>query len=69
MNEQYRNTWWVAVFDASNDNVYRGPETRIETLTGAWFIAKVTDTSEAFEGVVTVSRGYRAAVPGLRVIQ
>lgn len=59
----------VIAFDATEaDNVYRAPSSREETLQGNWFVAKVTDTSEAFKGVVTVSGGYRVAVSSLRVI-
>lgn len=57
----------VVVFDTTDDSVYRGPKSRNETLSGNWFIAKVTDTSEMFKGVVTVSGGYRAVVKDLRV--
>lgn len=58
----------VAVFDGSSDNVYRGPSSRIEALAGTYFIAKVTDTSELFKGVVTVAGNYRAQLSGLRVL-
>ena len=59
---------YVFAFDASgSDNVYRAPQDRIEALNGNWFVAKVTDTGEAFKGVVTVSGGYRVAIKGLRV--
>lgn len=59
----------VVVYDATRgDGVYRAPTKRVEALNGNWFIAKVTDTSESFKGVVTVSGGYRAATDGLRVL-
>ncbi|HVK88887.1 MAG TPA: hypothetical protein VM513_32430 [Kofleriaceae bacterium] len=58
----------VLVFDSTTDNVYRAPTSRTEAITGSWFIAKVTDTSEAFKGVVTVAGSYRAEVNGLRVL-
>lgn len=58
----------VFAFDASgSDNVYRPPQDRIEAIHGNWFVAKVTDTGEAFKGIVTVSGGYRVQIKGLRV--
>lgn len=57
----------VVVYDAVDNGVYRGPASRLETINGSWFIAKVTDTSEAFKGVVTVSGGYRVQIASLRV--
>lgn len=59
---------YVIALDATgDDSVYRAPASRKEALTFNWFVAKVTDTSEAFKGVVTVSGGYRVAVSSLRV--
>lgn len=59
----------VIVFDATGDaGVYRAPTSRVEAVTGAWFIGKITDTAEAFKGVVTVAGDYRASVEGLRVL-
>ncbi|MGN6110384.1 MAG: hypothetical protein ACTHU0_35095 [Kofleriaceae bacterium] len=59
---------YVMALDVTDSaGVYRAPESRLEALGAQWFIAKVTDTRDAFKGVVTVSGGYRVAVQGLRV--
>jgi hypothetical protein len=60
---------YVVALDTTNDHsVYRAPSSREETLQYNWFVAKITDTSESYKGVVTVSGGYRVAVNALRVL-
>ncbi|HVK72495.1 MAG TPA: hypothetical protein VM734_04220 [Kofleriaceae bacterium] len=59
----------VIALDATGpDNVYRAPQSRVDALQTNWFAAKITDTSEAFKGVVTLAGDYRAAVSSLRVV-
>lgn len=59
----------VIAFDvAGSDGVYRPPASRVEAVSGRWFLAEVTDTAEAYKGVVTLAGQYRTAVEGLRVV-
>jgi len=51
-----------------DDDIYIAPENKDEAREAAWFIAKITDTSDLFKDFVTVSGGYKAHVKNLRVI-
>jgi hypothetical protein len=50
------------------DRSYRAPKDRAEALSGNWWMAKVTDNSELYKGVVTVAGQYRIQLDGVRVI-
>ncbi|PJZ27464.1 hypothetical protein CH352_16795 [Leptospira hartskeerlii] len=58
----------VIIFDRSNEDGYRAPESKEEARTENWFMAKITDTSDLFKGIVTVSGGYKILKNNLRVI-
>ena len=51
------------------DKVYQIGKDRAATIGRRWWIAKITDTSEAFKGVITVSGGYKVALTSMRVAQ
>lgn len=58
----------VIAFDMQgNESVYRAPENLEEAQTNAWFMAKITDTSQLHKGYVMVSGGYKVDVENLRV--
>jgi len=58
----------VIMFEGnSRDNVYQAPANKKEARNEAWFMAKITDTSDMYKGYVMVSGGYRVAVDNLRV--
>lgn len=59
----------VVIFNDNGQNdVYMAPENNQSARTGAWFLAKITDSSELFKGYVMVSGGYKADINNMRVI-
>ncbi|PKA17311.1 hypothetical protein [Leptospira haakeii] len=58
----------VIMFDMGTEDGYRAPESKEEARTGSWFMAKITDTSDLFKGIVTVSGGYKIQKNNIRVI-
>ncbi|TGK07494.1 hypothetical protein EHO59_05170 [Leptospira semungkisensis] len=58
----------VIMFDMGTDDGYRSPETKDEARTGSWFMARVTDLSDLFKGMITVSGGYKIQLSNVRVI-
>ncbi|MGJ4745346.1 hypothetical protein ACQV5M_03210 [Leptospira sp. SA-E8] len=58
----------VIMFDMGTEDGYRAPESKEEARTGNWFMAKITDTSDLFKGIVTVSGGYKIQKSNIRVI-
>ncbi|PJZ71383.1 hypothetical protein CH373_02470 [Leptospira perolatii] len=57
----------VIMADLSAEDGYRPPNDKEEARTCGWFIAKITDVSDLYKGVVTVSGGYKILVDSLRV--
>ncbi|PJZ52839.1 hypothetical protein [Leptospira adleri] len=57
----------VIMADLGTEDGYRAPESKEEARTCQWFIAKVTDVSDLYKGIVTVSGGYKIKVEGIRV--
>jgi hypothetical protein len=58
----------IAFNDNNVENVYKAPDKKDSARGGAWFYAKITDTSDMFRGFVTVSGNYKVGVSNLRVI-
>lgn len=59
----------VYCLDARDHNgLFRNPENRREALGHAWFVAKITDTSELFKNVVTLGGNFKANIDALRVV-
>ena len=59
----------IIVLDAADENgLYRTPENRDEAMTGSWFMAKVTDLSDLYKDIVTVSGGYKVKKDALRAL-
>ncbi|MBI3179844.1 MAG: hypothetical protein HYZ27_09305 [Deltaproteobacteria bacterium] len=48
------------------DGAYRGPQDKSSARPGAWFMGRITDTSDLYKGLVQVS-GYQCAPDALRV--
>lgn len=57
----------VIMADLGTEDGYRAPENKDEARTCSWFIAKVTDVSDLYKGIVTVSGGYKIKVDAIRV--
>jgi hypothetical protein len=58
----------VIIFEGNRrDDVYSAPATKKEARNEAWFMAKITDTSDIYKGYVMVSGGYRVDVDNMRV--
>ncbi|MBM9502270.1 hypothetical protein JWG44_18625 [Leptospira sp. 201903071] len=57
----------VIIADLGTEDGYRAPENKEEARTCSWFIAKITDVSDLYKGVVTVSGGYKIKVDAIRV--
>jgi len=49
-------------------DVYREPESKESARGNAWFMARITDTSDLYKGYVTVSGGYKVSPANIRVI-
>jgi len=59
----------VICLDARDaDDVYRVPANRAEALDSYWFIARITDLSDLFKDIVTVSGGYRVNKAAVRIV-
>ena len=58
----------VIVFDMNDGETYRAPENKDEALQGTWFMAKITDMTDAYKGYVTVSGGYKIKFDNMRVV-
>ena len=50
-----------------DEEIYNAPEDKDTARREAWFMAKVTDTSDLHRGYVTVSGGYKVSVDNLRI--
>ncbi|MBW0435012.1 hypothetical protein [Leptospira yasudae] len=57
----------VIMADLGTEDGYRAPESKDEARTCSWFIAKITDVSDLYKGIVTVSGGYKIKVDAIRV--
>ncbi|MGV7929636.1 MAG: hypothetical protein AB2L13_12140 [Spirochaetota bacterium] len=58
----------VIIFEGNHrDDAYRPPATKKEARNEAWFMAKITDTSDMYKGHVMVSGGYRVDLENMRV--
>lgn len=57
----------VIIFDAPDGDIYVAPQRKQEARTGGWFMAKITDLSDLYQGAVMVSGGYKISVDNLRV--
>ncbi|MBM9578078.1 hypothetical protein JWG45_13050 [Leptospira sp. 201903070] len=57
----------VIMADLAADDGYRAPESKEEARTCSWFLAKITDVSDLYKGVVTVSGGYKIKVDAIRI--
>ncbi len=51
-----------------SDEVYRAPENKDEARTCSWFMAKITDVSDLYKNIATVSGGYKVNDDAFRVI-
>jgi hypothetical protein len=70
MPEELKLGTVVIMFEATdNDGNYRAPESKEEARSGAWFIAKITDVSDLYKEVVTVSGGYKIKTDNFRIIE
>ena len=49
-------------------DVYQQPESKETARRDAWFMARITDTSDLYKGYVTVSGGYKVNPKNLRVL-
>ncbi|TGL63383.1 hypothetical protein [Leptospira sarikeiensis] len=58
----------VIMFDMGTEDGYRAPATKEEARTGSWFMATITDVSDLFKGIVTVSGGYKIQKNNIRAI-
>ncbi|MFB5652762.1 hypothetical protein ACE5IS_19135 [Leptospira wolffii] len=58
----------VIMFDMGTEDGYRPPQSKDEARTGNWFLAKITDVSDMFKGIITVSGGYKIQKEAVRVI-
>jgi hypothetical protein len=57
----------VIVFERDENGVYKSPEDKSQAMSGNWFMAKITDMSDKYQGYVTVSGGYKISLENLRV--
>lgn len=53
---------------AGDEDIYRAPDSKDESRSTSWFLAKITDLSDLYKEFVTVSGGYKASIGALRVI-
>lgn len=51
-----------------NEGNYRAPENASETQTGWWLKSKITDTSEVYRGLISITGGYKVNLNALRVV-
>ncbi len=51
-----------------DDDIYQAPKNKKEARNEAWYMAKITDTSDLYKGYVMVSGGYRVDLDNLRVV-
>jgi len=58
----------IAFNDNQRGDVYVAPENKSSSRGGAWFYAKITDTSDMYRGYVTVSGNYKVGLKNLRLI-
>ncbi len=58
----------IIIFDGNTrDGIYMAPKDKKEARNEAWFMAKITDTSDMYKGHVMVSGGYRVDLENMRV--
>ncbi len=59
----------VICFDSNNDGEKYNPPTDTQTARGdSWFMAKITDMSEAYRGYIQVAGAYKISLNNLRVL-
>ncbi len=58
----------IIMLDMGTEDGYRPPQSKEEARTASWFMAKITDVSDLFKGIVTVSGGYKIQKEAIRVI-
>jgi len=57
----------MIIFDTSDGEVYIAPQKKHDARTNPWFMARITDMSDLYQGVVMVSGGYKVSIDNLRV--
>lgn len=57
----------VIIFDTADDDIYVAPKRKQDARTYSWFLARITDLSDLYQGAVMVSGGYKVSVDNLRV--
>lgn len=58
----------VMIDGRTEDGVYVPPQNKEEARSHAWFMAKITDTSDLYRNYVTVSGNYKVDLKSLRVL-
>ncbi|HNX24597.1 MAG TPA: hypothetical protein PKG60_11165 [Spirochaetota bacterium] len=58
----------IIAFDDNEDGVYIAPNNKSDAINDNWFMAKITDMSDKYQGYVTVSGGYKVSLENLRVV-
>jgi hypothetical protein len=57
----------IIAFERADGDMYKSPEDKSQAMTGSWFMAKITDMSDKYQGYVTVSGGYKINLENIRV--
>ena len=67
--ESLKTDQTVICFEGKNDDgIYRGPQTDEDKRNGTWIMSKVKDLSQAQNGYVVLSNGYKVSLDNIRII-